>query len=63
MDDYLYQAFWRVEGAGFPITDYPRFADHPELEAKVEIRIVMATTTDDFRKIAQVAASRFQPTP
>jgi glutathione S-transferase len=28
MDAYLNWVFWRVEGAKFPVGDYPRFADH-----------------------------------
>ncbi|MAW80781.1 MAG: glutathione S-transferase [Parvularcula sp.] len=28
MDAYLYWVFWRVEGADFPVKDYPRFYDH-----------------------------------
>jgi len=28
MDSYLYWVFWRVEGAGFPVSEYPRFSDH-----------------------------------
>lgn len=28
MDPYLNWVFWRVEGADFPVADYPRFADH-----------------------------------
>ena len=28
MDAYLGWVFWRVEGADFPVADYPRFADH-----------------------------------
>lgn len=28
MDAYLNWVFWRVEGADFPVADYPRFADH-----------------------------------
>ena len=28
MDAYLNWVFWRVEGADFPVGDYPRFADH-----------------------------------
>ena len=28
MDAYLNWIFWRVEGADFPVADYPRFADH-----------------------------------
>ena len=28
IDAYLHWVFWRVEGAGFPVGDYPRFADH-----------------------------------
>ena len=28
MDAYLNWVFWRVEGAEFPVADYPRFVDH-----------------------------------
>ena len=28
MDSYLNWVFWRVEGADFPVADYPHFADH-----------------------------------
>lgn len=28
MDAYLNWIFWRVEGADFPVADYPRFAEH-----------------------------------
>jgi glutathione S-transferase len=28
MDAYLYWVFWRVEGAEFDVSRYPRFADH-----------------------------------
>ena len=28
MDAYLNWVFWRVEGADFPVAEYPRFADH-----------------------------------
>mgnify|MGYP001815054793 CR=1 FL=1 len=28
MDGYLNWIFWRVEGANFPTSDYPRFSDH-----------------------------------
>ncbi len=28
MDAYLYWVFWRVNGAGFPAEDYPRFSEH-----------------------------------
>ena len=28
MDAYLYWVFWRVEGADFDVTPYPRFKDH-----------------------------------
>ena len=28
MDAYLHWVFWRVEGAEFPVADYPRFSDH-----------------------------------
>jgi glutathione S-transferase len=30
MDAYIYWVFWRVEGANFPINDYPRFCDHAQ---------------------------------
>lgn len=30
MDAYLYWVFWRVEGADFDITPYPRFKDHSD---------------------------------
>ncbi len=28
MDAYLYWVFWRVEGADFPVKEFPRFGDH-----------------------------------
>ena len=28
MDAYLYWVFWRVEGAEFPVKEYPLFYDH-----------------------------------
>ena len=28
MDSYLGWVFWRLEGASFPVADYPRFVDH-----------------------------------
>jgi glutathione S-transferase len=28
MDGYLYWVFWRVEGAGYDVSRYPRFAAH-----------------------------------
>ena len=28
MDAYLNWVFWRVAGAGFPVSDYPHFVDH-----------------------------------
>jgi glutathione S-transferase len=28
MDAYLYWVFWRVEGAEFPVKEYPCFCDH-----------------------------------
>lgn len=30
MDAYLNWVFWRVEGADFPVADYPRFAEHSQ---------------------------------
>ena len=34
MDAYLHWIFWRVEGAEFPVADYPRFARHAQRGAE-----------------------------
>jgi glutathione S-transferase len=39
MDAYLYWVFWRVEGADFDITPFPRFRDHSErMEERPAVR-------------------------
>lgn len=43
MDAYLGWVFWRVEGAGFPVVDYPRFAGHfQRLSARPSFERAMA---------------------
>lgn len=34
MDGYLYWVFWRVEGAGYDVSRYPRFTDHARANEK-----------------------------
>lgn len=39
MDAYLYWVFWRVEGAEFPVIEYPRFRDHARrMEARPAVQ-------------------------
>ena len=39
MDAYLGWVFWRVEGSDFPVTSYPRFADHNrQLSARPSVK-------------------------
>lgn len=43
MDGYLYWVFWRVDGAGFPTADYPRFSDHARrLEQRPAVQRALA---------------------
>lgn len=42
MDAYLNWVFWRVEGAGFPVADYPCFTDHGQrMTARLSFRRAM----------------------
>ena len=63
MDAYLNWVFWRVEGAEFPVADYPRFADHarrmaerPSFKRAMEIEAA-ATATLEAEGLA------FRPAP
>ena len=63
MDAYLSWVFWRVEGADFPVADYPRFADHMKRMAarpafKRAIEIEAAATT-----ALEAEGHSFKPSP
>lgn len=43
MDGYLYWVFWRVEGAGYDVSRYPRFAAHARaMEARPAVQRAVA---------------------
>lgn len=65
MDAYLNWVFWRVEGADFPVADYPRFADHarrmaerPSVRQAMEIEAAATATLE-----GEGLAFRPPPTP
>ena len=63
MDAYLYWVFWRVEGADFDVTPYPRFKDHSR---RVEERpAVQRTLAREKAAEAQLEAEglNFKPPP
>jgi len=52
MDAYLYWVFWRVEGAGFPVADYPRYFDHARrIEQRPSVQRAMAREAEAERQL------------
>lgn len=63
MDGYLYWVFWRVDGAGFPITDYPRFADHAQrMETRPAVQRALARE-DAMSAELEAKGLAFKPPP
>lgn len=47
MDAYLYWIYWRVAGADFDVTPYPRFSDHAErMEQRPAVRRALQREAD-----------------
>ena len=63
MDAYLNWVYWRVEGANFPVIDYPRFSDHA-LRAQARAshkRAIEMETAATAQLEAEGAAFKLQP--
>lgn len=52
MDAYLYWVFWRVEGAGFPVDDYPNYFAHARrMEQRPAVQRAMAREAEAERQL------------
>ncbi len=54
MDAYLYWVFWRVEGANFDVTPYPRFTAHArEMERRPSVIRALAVESQALAELDQ----------
>lgn len=63
MDAYLNWVFWRVEGAQFPVDDYPRFSEHA---ARIRARPSFAKAMEieaEASAILEAEGLAFRPPP
>ena len=63
IDAYLGWVFWRVEGADFPVADYPRFSDHAQrLAARPSVQQAMAIEAEANATL-EAEGLMFKPMP
>ncbi len=63
MDAYLSWVFWRIEGADFPVSDFPRFADHQRrMNARPAVQRAMEIEAAAIAALEAEGAA-FSPTP
>jgi glutathione S-transferase len=64
MDAYLYWVFWRVEGAEFDTSGYPRFADHASrMEARPAVQRTLAREETASRQLEAEGLLFVPPSP
>jgi glutathione S-transferase len=62
MDGYLYWVFWRVEGAGYDVTRFPRFLAHARaMEGRPAVQRALARE-DAVQAALEAEGSAFVPT-
>ena len=62
MDGYLYWVFWRVEGAGYDVTRFPRFLAHARaVEERPAVQRALAREDAEQAQL-EVEGSAFTPT-
>ena len=62
VDAYLYWVFWRVEGAEFPVADFPRYFGHARrMEQRPAVQRAMAREAEAERQL-EAEGLAFKPT-
>lgn len=63
MDAYLHWVFWRVEGAGFAVAEYPAFTAHNDrMLARPAVRAALAIEAEATKQL-EAEGLRFTPPP
>jgi glutathione S-transferase len=63
MDAYLFWVFWRVEGAKFPVADFPNFVAHAaRIQQRPSVQRALARETKDVRQLESEGLA-FTPPP
>ncbi len=62
MDGYLYWVFWRVQGAGYDVSRFPRFTAHArEMEGRSAVQRALAREDAMQRQLEQEGAAFIPP--